>query len=196
MVWLLSLLFISVFPILYALCEEGQIDINTASAEELDKLQGIGPVKAQAIINARPFNSTDSLIDVNGIGEATLNKIKLQGIACVDKELEEEVDEEPKENVKKDENKSEKTNEEIENKSLEKTFKETIIDNSSETKEVLELSFQDTKPETIKLIPQTIKTEENSSYKNRNVVYMLVSFCFLLAFLFFLRGRKHKNEFR
>ena len=179
------LIFLVNLQSLSALCEEGQIDINTASAEELDKLSGIGPAKAKAIIDARPFNSTDSLIDVIGIGEATLSKIKSQGIACVDMEPEENVETDVDKNERKDENKSQKVLEE-----------KIVEENSSKTKELSELSFQETKLETIKLAPQTIKMEKNSSYKNRNVVYMLIGFCFLLAFLFFLRGRKHKNEFR
>ena len=55
--------------------------------EELDALSGIGLVKAQAIIDTRPFSSIDDLINVNGIGEVTLNNIKLQGLACIDGEI-------------------------------------------------------------------------------------------------------------
>ncbi|MFA6190480.1 MAG: lamin tail domain-containing protein [Candidatus Staskawiczbacteria bacterium] len=59
------------------------IDINNASLSQLDELAGIGPVKAQAIIDARPFSSVDDLNRVKGIGDSTLQKIKDQGFACV-----------------------------------------------------------------------------------------------------------------
>ena len=71
-----------------ASCQKNQIDINTASLEELDKLAGIGPVKAQAIINSRPFNKLDDLLNVVGIGDVTLSNIKQQGLACVSDEEE------------------------------------------------------------------------------------------------------------
>ncbi len=55
------------------------ININTATAEELDLLPDIGPVRAQAIITYReeygPFTSVEDLIFVEGIGEKTLAKI-------------------------------------------------------------------------------------------------------------------------
>ena len=55
------------------------ININTATAEELDLLPEIGPVRAQAIITYReefgPFTSVEDLIYVEGIGEKTLTKI-------------------------------------------------------------------------------------------------------------------------
>ena len=57
---------------------EGQIDVNTASTEELDKLPGIGPVKAEAIVAWRTehgaFRYPEDLIHVHGIGESTLAK--------------------------------------------------------------------------------------------------------------------------
>jgi competence ComEA-like helix-hairpin-helix protein len=60
-----------------------QIDINSSSLSQLDDLTGIGPKYAQAIIDARPFLSVDDLVKVKGIGPKTLQKIKDQGFACV-----------------------------------------------------------------------------------------------------------------
>lgn len=60
-----------------------EVDINTASLEQLDELSGIGPVYAQRIVDNRPFSSVDDLDRVKGIGPATLAKIKEQGLACV-----------------------------------------------------------------------------------------------------------------
>jgi DNA uptake protein ComE-like DNA-binding protein len=37
------------------------VDINSASAEELDKLPGVGPARAKAIIANRPYNGKDDL---------------------------------------------------------------------------------------------------------------------------------------
>ncbi|PAV49643.1 competence protein ComEA [Pseudomonas sp. HAR-UPW-AIA-41] len=55
------------------------ININTADAVTLDReLNGIGAVKAKAIVEYRdangPFASVDELLEVKGIGAATLEK--------------------------------------------------------------------------------------------------------------------------
>ncbi len=56
------------------------LNINSATSNELQTLPGIGPNMAQRIIDHRKesgnFNSIDSLTDVKGIGEKTLEKLK------------------------------------------------------------------------------------------------------------------------
>ena len=54
------------------------ININTASAEELQKIPGIGPVTAEKILQMRkasgPFKSVDDLRAIKGIGPKRLAK--------------------------------------------------------------------------------------------------------------------------
>lgn len=56
--------------------EKALVNLNTAKAEDLAKLPGIGPVRAQAIIDARPYNSIADLAKVKGIKEGVIAKIK------------------------------------------------------------------------------------------------------------------------
>jgi len=60
-----------------------KIDLNTATAKELEELIGVGPLTAQEIIKSRPFCSLEDLLKVNGIGQAILRKIKTQNLAYV-----------------------------------------------------------------------------------------------------------------
>jgi competence protein ComEA len=56
------------------------VNVNTATADELETLPGIGEVTAQAIIDYRtengPFSTVDELLDVTGIGDVTLENIR------------------------------------------------------------------------------------------------------------------------
>ena len=60
--------------------EGERIDLNTASAGDLDRLPGIGPARAEAIISHRetngPFTCVEDLMEVKGIGEGILNGLR------------------------------------------------------------------------------------------------------------------------
>jgi competence protein ComEA len=72
--WVLGIVFA-----LFSLCAFAAVDINTATKEELQTLSGVGPGKAQAIIDYRtqhgPFKSTHDLQNVKGFGEKTIEKL-------------------------------------------------------------------------------------------------------------------------
>lgn len=57
-----------------------KVQLNTATAEQLDTLPGVGPVTAQAILQWRadngPFTTVDELLEVSGIGDATLTDLR------------------------------------------------------------------------------------------------------------------------
>lgn len=60
---------------------------------QLDEITGVGPTIAQRIIDARPFSSVDDLLRVKGIGDKTLQKIKDQGLAFVDGQIQQPIQE-------------------------------------------------------------------------------------------------------
>jgi competence protein ComEA len=56
------------------------VDVNTASAAELEKLPGVGPALAKRIVEFRdkngPFQNVDELLKVQGIGEKSLARFR------------------------------------------------------------------------------------------------------------------------
>ena len=62
--------------------DDGRIDLNTATTDDLQTINGIGPVTAGRIIDYRTqhgrFDSVDQLLDIKGIGAKTLAKIRDQ----------------------------------------------------------------------------------------------------------------------
>ena len=62
--------------------QAGPVNINSASAQELQQLSGIGELLSQRIVDYRsthgPFASADELTEVPGIGEARLENLRAQ----------------------------------------------------------------------------------------------------------------------
>ncbi len=55
---------------------ETRVSLNSATPAELDTLPGVGPAIAQRIIEGRPYSALEDLLEVRGIGPATLEKLR------------------------------------------------------------------------------------------------------------------------
>ncbi len=175
---------------IYAQCDSNQVNINSASAEELDKIVNIGPARAEQIINLRPFESVNDLIKINGIGDATLSEIKQQGLACVDEESEEQ-EQEDEEEKEKESNEEEEDDE-----------KDSDEEDSDEKEISRDISEGHTEINSIILNPlnadaKTIKSEDNKENPGEGLAfYGIIAFCGVFGALLLLNKRKYKNEFR
>lgn len=58
------------------LAPDQRININTATKQEIEALPGIGPVKAQAIIEGRPYDKPEDIMKVKGIKQKIFDKVK------------------------------------------------------------------------------------------------------------------------
>ena len=59
-----------------SLSGSAQVHLNSATQAELESLPGIGPAKAQAILEGRPYAVLDELLEISGIGEKTLEQMR------------------------------------------------------------------------------------------------------------------------
>ncbi len=75
-----KLYFAVLLMLFFATTAFAELNINTASKDELNGLPGIGPVKAEAIIKYRdekgPFKNIEDLKNVYGIGDKIFNRLK------------------------------------------------------------------------------------------------------------------------
>jgi DNA uptake protein ComE-like DNA-binding protein len=57
------------------------LDINTASADELKAVKGIGEADAKKIVENRPYKTKDELVEKKVVSKATYDKIRDQIVA-------------------------------------------------------------------------------------------------------------------
>jgi hypothetical protein len=131
MIWKVLLIGIFLVSFVFAECDEDQIDLNSASLKDLEKITWIGPATAQKIIDGRPYDNIDDLNRVKGIGETKMSDIKAEGLACVSEEEEESVEE------VEEEEEAKTIEEEIVVKGPLQVRKEPIILNNFEEKQLV-----------------------------------------------------------
>ena len=174
-------------------CSEEQININTASKNELQKITNIGPAYSKQIIELRPFKKIDDLTKVSGIAENRLEQIKNQGLACIGENK-----------TKTEEKADEEKNSYIENKTEEKKVdydfnlsKETSKkENKNITGKTIKLSTSSGKEN-----PKVIKNPNSSNFqqnKPKYAQYGLVAVVVIVISLMLIKTKKnrYKNEFR
>jgi len=182
---------------IHASCNETQIDVNSANLTELDRIIGVGSVIAQNIIDSRPFNSLDDLIKVNRIGNITLDKIKQQGLACVNETEENNPD------LQEEESSSEEkvNNEEDEDSTRASTSQESFDFNlSNDSLNNLNNNLDEvTISDPIVLSPKdnskSIKSEENKKILERMPFYGIILLGIIFSILLIVKKRKYRNEF-
>ena len=59
-----------------SLRDGGRLDVNRASQSELELLPGIGPALSERVVEGRPFDDLDDLLQVRGIGPRTLERLR------------------------------------------------------------------------------------------------------------------------
>jgi hypothetical protein len=64
-------------------CQAGQVDINTATDEQLMTIIHIGTTRVAELKSRRPYSSIEGLNDISGIGDVRMAEIRTQGVACV-----------------------------------------------------------------------------------------------------------------
>ncbi|HZT18796.1 MAG TPA: helix-hairpin-helix domain-containing protein [Dongiaceae bacterium] len=55
------------------------VDLNTASAEQLKSIGGLGPEEVRRILAGRPFKGWDDLRKVKGLGDILVDNLRRAG---------------------------------------------------------------------------------------------------------------------
>lgn len=182
---LICFVLLALISLISGSCSEGQIDINSATLEELKGIDYVGEDRAEQIINLRPFSSVNDLIRVSGIAEITLDKILDQELACVNG-----FEEEPEEKV---------VEEETQNETLKEVTQESIEEYIEDPVGGLGGKAQPITPEVIKLnplSPKDIKSEEDKKVLDKRdyATYGFIAFCILIGVLLILKNKRKQKR--
>ena len=196
--FVLSILFLLIVNVFFisAECNETQINLNVASAEELTEIIYIGEVTAGYIIDSRPFTSLDDLLNVSGIGEIKLTAIKSQGLACVGgtnyTNPNETDDEETSQEIAEEVNEGDADNEKpVVIKVVSSNIKNKSQSDIKENNKLIGLNSKD------------IKMQDNNKKLSENRIFLylcLITFTMFIVTLLSIRnyqnGKKRQSEFR
>ena len=58
------------------------INLNDATADQLAELPNVGPVRAKQIIEMQPWEDVGDLIQISGLGTASVQDIEDSGLVC------------------------------------------------------------------------------------------------------------------
>ena len=64
------------FGVFSTLSSDTPLNLNTATAEELQQIKGVGTVIANRIVESQPYSNLGELLEVDGIGPSLLEKMK------------------------------------------------------------------------------------------------------------------------
>jgi hypothetical protein len=172
----------------FATCSDGQIDINSAAAEELQDIDHVGPKVAGYIIDLRPFTSLDDLDRVPYISPGYVEDIKSQGLACVANEKETNKDDEENDSAAENITEADKTGgNDADNEVIINAYREQ----ETEIKPIMLNYPNDSKD---------IKSGENSEIsgsgsQDKTAMYCFFVFSLLIGILLIIRNRKtYKND--
>lgn len=178
-----------------AACNSTQIDINSASTTELDKIDHIGLSVANYIIdyrtNNKTFDSLDELVNIKYISPNYVEDIKTEGLACIS--------DGNSNNTNQESAQIQETSQDIPNSTEDASTQKS---NPIATASVIVSDEKEPAKESLPQInlsplsPKDIKTGINFLSPGDYAVYGLVAFCILLLALFAVKIKfPRKTEF-
>lgn len=189
---LIVFLLVFAFSFVSGACSEGQIDINSASLDELDEIIWVGPATAEKIISERPFDSVNDLTRVYGIGDSKLENITEEGLACVVEEKESSSEDGEEMETNSDDSEVGGSNDKEEPNSEEKEY---VINYKPQKAEITRTSGEivlntenSMNLNAVSLEGEEVVYQTKMSRVSDYLIYFFAAFLLLIILLFILKG--------